>query len=512
LAYYVTTPIYYVNAEPHLGHAYSTIAADILARHMRQRGEDVFFLTGTDEHGEPVAQAAEREGVSPQELADRNAPHFREMVERIEASNDFFIRTTDPEHVAKVQEVVQRVHDNGHVYEGVYEGWYCPRCADFKTESELGPGNTCPIHEIPLEREREENWFFRLSAFQEPLERLYAERPDFVGPDFRRNEALSFIKQGLEDVSLSRPKLSWGVPLPWEPGQVMYVWFDALLNYVTALSYAREGEDLTDRFWPAFHIIGKDILKFHAVYWPAFLMAAGMEPPERMFIHGYLLMGEKKMSKSLGNVLDPVEAIDRFGADALRFYCFREVSFGQDGSVSAAGFEARYETELANDWGNLASRTLAMVERYREGVVPDAEPDPELLAGKDGLEGLDGTVRELLDGAGLSQALEEIWGRVRRLNRYVEESRPWDLAKDASQAGRLDQVLYSLAEGVRVLALMLLPYMPATSGRLLDALAEGHRDLAPFGSRGGGATIERIAPLFPKLEGDPEKPGGKPPP
>jgi methionyl-tRNA synthetase len=501
VSYYVTTPIYYVNAEPHLGHAYSTIAADILARHMRERGEDVFFQTGVDEHGEPVAQAAEREGVTPRELADRNSERFRELMPKIGVAEDFFIRTTDPRHVAKVQEIIQRVHDNGHVYEGSYEGWYCPRCADFKTESELGPGNTCPIHEIPLEREREENWFFRLSTFQEPLERLYAERPDFVIPDFRRNEALAFIKQGLQDVSLSRPKLSWGVPLPWDPEQVMYVWFDALLNYVTGLSFAREGEDLTDRFWPAtLHMIGKDILKFHAVYWPAFLMAAGYEVPRRMFIHGYLLMGEKKMSKSLGNVLDPFEVIDRFGADALRFYCFREVSFGQDGSVSAAGFESRYESELANDWGNLVSRSLAMIERYRDGVVPDAEPDPDLTGGEASLGGVEARVSELLDDAELTQALEEIWARVRRLNRYVEESRPWDLAKDESASDRLDQVLYNLAEGIRVLALLLYPYMPETTARLLDALGEPGRELASFGSRGGGQRTGQLPALFPKTD------------
>ena len=504
MSFYVTTPIFYVNAEPHLGHAYSTIAADILARHMRQRGEDVFFLTGTDEHGEPVAEEAERQGTTPQELADLNAPHFREMAARVNASNDFFIRTTDPDHIAKVQEITQRVHDNGYVYEGAYEGWYCPRCADFKTESEIGPGNTCPIHEIPLEREREENWFFKLSAFQEPLEQLFAERPGFVQPDFRRNEALAFIKQGLQDVSLSRPKLSWGVPLPWDPGQVMYVWFDALLNYVTALSYAREGEDLTDRFWPANHVIAKDILKFHTVYWPAFLMAAGIEVPRLVYVHGYLLMGEKKMSKSLGNVLDPIEVIARFGADALRFYCFREVSFGQDGSVSAAGFESRYETELANDWGNLASRTLAMIERYRDCVVPEAQPDPEVLAGEDGLEGIEVRVSELLDGFALTQALEAIWSRVRRLNRYVEESKPWVLAKDEGASGELDRVLYNLAEGVRVLALALLPYTPESAAKLLDALGESSRELAAFGSRGGGARVERIPPLFPKLEA-PEK-------
>ena len=501
MSFYVTTPIYYVNAEPHLGHAYSTIAADILARHHRQRGEDVFFLTGTDEHGEPVAVAAEREGVSPKELADRNAPRFREMGERVGASNDFFIRTSDPRHGAKVAEVMQRVHDNGHVYEGVYEGWYCPRCAAFYTERELGPGNTCPIHEIPLEREREENWFFRLSSFADDLKRLYAERPDFVVPDMRRNEALSFIERGLEDVSLSRPRLEWGMTLPWDPSQRMYVWFDALLNYYTALSFAREGEDVTERYWPANrHVLGKDILKFHAVIWPALLLAAGIEPPRGMVIHGFLLMGSKKMSKSLGNVLDPDQVIERFGADALRFYLFREVSFGQDGSVSTAGFEARYETELANDWGNLASRALAMIDRYRDGVVPDAREDPALCEGEDALEGVDGVVRELLDRVELTQALEAIWARVRRLNRYVEETKPWELAKDEGQSVRLDEVLYNLAEGIRVLALLLHPYMPETSGNLLEALAEGNRELDPFGARRGGAWVKRIAPLFPKLD------------
>jgi methionyl-tRNA synthetase len=501
MPFYVTTPIYYVNAEPHLGHAYSTIAADILARHMRQRGEDVFFLTGTDEHGEPVELAAEKEGVTPQELADRNAPRFQEMARRIEASNDFFIRTSDPRHEAKVAEIMQRVHDNGHVYEGVYEGWYCPRCADFKTERELGPGNTCLIHEIPLEREREENWFFRLSAFEDDLRRLYSERPTFVVPDFRSNEAVSFIERGLEDVSLSRPKLRWGMKLPWDRSQRMYVWFDALLNYVTALSFAREGEDLTERFWPvAFHVLAKDILKFHAVIWPALLMAAGLNPPRGMVIHGYLLMGEKKMSKSLGDVIDPFGVIDRFGADALRFYCFREVSFGQDGSVSAPGFEIRYETELANDYGNLANRTLAMIERYRGGIVPEAEADSALAGGDDGLAGTAERVRELLDRAELTEALEEIWGDVRRLNRFVEETRPWDLAKDEGAAERLDQVLYSLAEGLRTSTLLLYPYIPATAARLLPALGEDRLELADFGSRGGGQRIEKLPPLFPKVE------------
>ena len=498
MTYFVTTPIYYVNAEPHLGHAYSTMAADILARHMRQRGEDVFFLTGTDEHGEPIEIAAEREGITPQELADRNAEKFRELMPIIDATNDFFIRTSDPRHTERVAEVMQRVYDNGWVTKGVYEGWYCPRCADFKTERELGPGQTCPIHEIVLEKVREENWFFKLSAFQERLEAHYEGQPDFVVPDSRRNEAVAFVKQGLEDVSLSRPTLKWGMELPWDPSQRMYVWFDALLNYYTALGFAREDEDLTERYWPpSLHLIGKDILKFHAVIWPALLMAAELELPRRMTIHGFLLMGEKKMSKSLGNVLDPFEVIDRFGADALRHYLFREVSFGQDGSISTAGFEARYETELANDYGNLASRVLAMVERYRAGVVPVAAVDAVLA---EDFEGVRGRFCELLDRAELTQALEEAWKLVRRLNRYVEETKPWELAKDEADPERLDEVLYNLAEGLRVTTLLLVPYLPQASEKLLAALAEESHELAELGSRPGGQAVERVPPLFPKID------------
>src|SRR5215210_4207102 len=327
-SFYVTTPIYYVNAAPHLGHAYTTIAADVMARHARQRGDDVFFLTGTDEHGEPVAQAAERLATTPRELADKNSQRFRDMAARVNATNDFFIRTSDPEHVKAVQRVLQAVYDAGYVYEGTYEGWYCPRCADFKTDGELLDGDRCPIHEIVLVREKEDNYFFKLSAFQEPLEKLYAERPDFVGPGVRYNEALSFIKGGLNDISLTRARLTWGVPVPWDEGHVFYVWFDALLNYYTALGFAREGEDLTERFWPAtYHLIGKDILKFHTVFWPALLLAAGLPLPEHVFVHGYLLMDGEKMSKSLGNVIDPFQVADVFGVDALRYYLFAAVGF-----------------------------------------------------------------------------------------------------------------------------------------------------------------------------------------
>ncbi len=500
MGYYVTTPIYYVNGEPHLGHVYTTVAADVLARHMRQRGEEVFFLTGTDEHGEPVAQAAEREGVAPRELADRNAERFKQVAERVHATNDFFIRTSDPEHAAVVTEVVTRLKENGHVYAGTYEGWYCPRCADFKTDSELIEGNRCPVHLIELERECEDNWFFRLSAFQEPLERLYADRPDWVLPSNRYNEALSFIAGGLHDFSLSRGRISWGVPVPWDSDQVVYVWVDALLNYYSALSYAREGEDLREEFWPAtVHLIAKDILKFHAVFWPAILMAAELALPERLFIHGYLLMDDHKMSKSLGNVLDPFGVMDLYGTDALRYYLLREVAFGQDGSISPEGFETRYNTELANEYGNLASRTLAMIERYRDGVVPDAEAPPALVAE---LEGLAGTVCSRLDLVEVSGALDDIWQAVRRLNRFVAEETPWKLAKDPEQAAHLDSVLYALAEGLRVVSVLLHPYVPASAERLLAALGREDRSIegARFGAGSGGARIAELGQLFPKVE------------
>ncbi len=506
MAFYVTTPIYYVNAAPHLGHAYTTIGADVLARHMRQRGEQVFFLTGTDEHGEPVAQAAEKLGISPKELADRNAQRFQELMPRVNASNDFFVRTSDERHKRRVQELMQRVYDNGHVYKGQYEGWYCPRCADFKTDQEMGPEHTCPIHLIGLELEREENWFFRLSSFQEPLERLYETQEDFVLPRQRFNEARSFISGGLQDVSLSRANLRWGVEVPWDSGHVFYVWFDALLNYLTALSFARDGEDLTDVMWPAtVQVMGKDILKFHAVFWPALLLAAGLDLPKRLLVHGYLMMKDAsgkdiKMSKSLGNVLDPFEVMDKFGTDALRYYCFREVSFGQDGSVSTVTFGHRYESELANEYGNLASRTLAMISRYRDGVVPSIDADP-VLAGD--FETLTQEVSELLDATEITQALEVIWQRVRRLNRYVEERAPWKLAKDPEAAEALDVTLRSLADGLRVVTILLHPYMPETTTRLMDAMGEEEGfslSGARFGTARAEATVTTLdPPLFPKV-------------
>lgn len=498
MSFFVTTPIYYVNAEPHLGHAYSTIGADVLARHMRQRGEDVFFLTGTDEHGEPVVVAAEAQGTTAQALVDKNAPRFEALTERIDVTNDYFIRTTNPEHMHLVAEFWQRVHDNGYVYKGDYEGWYCPKCADFKGEHEIGEGNTCTIHHIPLDRESEESWFFKLSAFQEPLEQLFDDNPDWVLPRHRYNEAHSFIKGGLRDVALSRSKIDWGVELPWDPGHVMYVWFDALLNYWTAPQIARPGSEI----WPAdVHVMAKDIIKFHAVFWPAMLMAYGTDLPKRMFIHGYLLMDGEKMSKSLGNVLDPNKVVDLFGSDALRFYCFREVSFGNDGSISTAGFETRYNSELANEYGNLASRTLAMIVKYRDGIVPAR---PESCGLEEDFAGVADRVMGKIDSLELSAGLEELWLLVRRLNRFVEEQAPWQLAKDDAAAAELDATLYGLAEGLRVVSILLAPWIPKSTATLLEALghAEQANELgaATFGAGDGGFKVSQIEPLFPKLE------------
>jgi methionyl-tRNA synthetase len=508
----ITTPIYYVNAAPHLGHAYTTIAADVMARHHRQRGDDVFFLTGTDEHGEPVALAAEAAGVTPRELADKNAERFKALAPVLNASNDFFIRTSDPEHIKAVQEVLTKVKDNGYVELGVYEGWYCPRCADFKSESEIVDGNRCPIHLIELTWEQEENYFFKLSKLQGRLEQLYADQPDFVAPSSRYNEALSFIKGGLQDVSLTRGKLTWGVPVPWDESHVFYVWFDALLNYYTALTYARPGEDLRDEFWPVdLHLIAKDILKFHCVFWPALLMAAEIPLPKHVFVHGYLLMKtsegvDHKMSKSLGNVLDPFVVIEQYGADALRFYLLRDVSFGQDGSVSTADFEQRYESELANDFGNLASRTIKMVLRYRDGAVPQVAIDPTLAPDFDGLAD---RVSELVGRAELTPALEEIWVRVRRLNRYVDEQAPWKLAKEEGREADLDRALATLTEGLRVVTVLLHAWIPERAGTLMQALGAGDdvSDTAPAlaitGAHLGAALpvqVSDLDPLFPKQQ------------
>jgi len=370
--FFITTPIYYVNADPHVGHAYTTIMADVIARHHRQRGEDVFFLTGTDEHGATIARAAEDAGRTPKEHADDLSARFREMGRVLGASNDFFIRTTDDQHKAMVQQLIVRMHEKGDIYKGSYGGWYCTSCEAFYNEGDLAEGHTCPTHQREVEWIEEENWFFRLSAYQDALLAHYDDVPDVVRPKSRMNEARSMVEMGLDDLSMSRAQVEWGVTVPWDPAHTVYVWVDALFNYYTALTYAQPGTDLVDRLWPpTLQLMAKDILKFHAVIWPSLLMSADLALPERLFVHGYILKGGERLSKTTGNIVDPFPYIERYGLDALRYYLCREIRFGDDGTFTDEGFHQRYTSELANDFGNLLSRTTKMIERYRDGVVPD---------------------------------------------------------------------------------------------------------------------------------------------
>ncbi|WP_217914937.1 methionine--tRNA ligase [Miltoncostaea marina] len=501
--FYLTTPIYYVNADPHIGHAYTTIMADIVARHHRQLGEDVFFLTGTDEHGGKIATSAEREGRTPREHADLLSARFRDLGGVLDASYDFFIRTTDPEHEAEVQRMFQALHDSGDVYRGSYGGWYCSACEAFYGEGDLLEGRLCPIHRTPVEWVEEDNWFFDLPAYRDRLLAHYDANPDWVQPQARYNEARRMIELGLEELSVSRAQVEWGVPVPWDPEQTIYVWIDALLNYRTALGYARPGEDLVARYWPPdLQLMAKDILKFHAVIWPAMLMAAGLELPRKLMIHGYVLKGGEKMSKTTGNVVDPFPFIERYGIDALRYYLAREVRFGEDGTFTAEGFEGRYSQELANELGNLLNRVVSMVGRYRDGVVPaDAGDEGELAAEvAAAVEAARGSFARL----DISRAIEEVWRVVQRLNRLVEQRAPWTLAKDPARAGELDATLHALAEGLRIVAILLWPVIPGSAERVLAALGQDPAAVAlERAAWGAGAPSARVAPsgpLFPRVE------------
>jgi methionyl-tRNA synthetase len=501
MRFYLTTPIYYVNATPHIGHAYTTIAADVVVRHHRQRGEETFFLTGTDEHASKVYRVAEEQGLDAKtyvdEIVDR---YWRELPRRINADYDFFIRTSDEGHKRFVQEFLQRIYDNGDIYQDVYAGLYCVGCEEFKNEADLVDG-LCPEHGIPPEYIEEKNYFFRLSAYQDRLLALYDERPDFVLPRFRYNEARSFIEGGLSDFSVSRAGQPWGVPIPWDEQQVTYVWVDALINYLSALTYAREGEDLRDRFWPhVHHLLGKDILRFHCVYWPALLLSAGYDVPKQLFVHGYLLVDERKISKSLGNVIDPLDLVDVYGSDGVRFWACRAVSFGQDGTASVESLHERYERELANDLGNLVSRTTAMIARYREGQIAPGARNEEL---RSLLDDLRVKLVARFDVYDLTGALEDVWEIVRWLNRHVESAAPWQLAKDESKAEELSAVLYDLADGVRAVAVALSPYLPETAPRILGALRqplELSLGQVAYGRTAETDGIAAATPLFPRVD------------
>lgn len=517
-SFYITTPIYYPSDVPHIGHGYTTVAVDTLARWHRQAGDDTWMLTGTDEHGQKMMRAASANGVQPQEWVDKLVSEsWFPLLETLDVANDDFIRTTQERHEERVKKFVQAIHDRGYIYAGEFEALYCVGCEEFKTDSEIVDGTgpfeglkVCAIHSKPLELLQEKNYFFKLSEFGDRLLELYATQPDFIRPESARNEVVSFVKNGLKDLSISRSTFDWGITVPWDESHVIYVWVDALLNYATAVGYGAE-QDEFDRRWPAYHVVGKDILRFHAVIWPAMLMAAGVEVPRGVFAHGWLLVGGEKMSKSKLTGIAPTEITDVFGSDAYRFYFLSAIAFGQDGSFSWEDLSARYQAELANGFGNLASRTTAMIERYFEGVIPPAASYEE---GDLRIQRIVAEAAAAADAAierfRVDEAIAAIWTIVDALNLYITENEPWALAKDPERRPRLETVLYTAAEGLRALAVLLSPVMPESTEKLWIALGAAEtigrlqdqpiREAGAWGVLRPGTSVNGLAPLFPRVE------------
>ncbi|MGO1853476.1 MAG: methionine--tRNA ligase [Microbacteriaceae bacterium] len=517
-SFYITTPIYYPSDVPHIGHGYTSVAVDTLARWHRQAGDDTWMLTGTDEHGQKMLRAAAANDVTPQAWVDRLVSEsWFPLLETLDVANDDFIRTTQERHEKNVQVFFQRLYDAGYIYAGEYEALYCVGCEEFKPESEIVDGTgpfeglkVCAIHSKPLELLQEKNYFFKLSEFQDRLLELYKNEPDFVRPHSARNEVVSFVSQGLKDLSISRSTFDWGIPLPWDESHVIYVWVDALLNYATAVGYGSDEENFARR-WPAYHVVGKDILRFHAVIWPALLMAAGVEVPRGVFAHGWLLVGGEKMSKSKLTGIAPSEITDVFGSDAYRFYFLSAIAFGQDGSFSWEDLSARYQAELANGFGNLASRTIAMIEKYFDGVVPEpAEYTAQDLAIQKIVADAATAADAAMEQFRIDEAISSIWTIVDALNHYITENEPWALARDEEQRGRLGTVLYTCADGLRALAVLLSPVMPQSTGKLWSALglaealgdlrAQPLREAGAWGVLAPGTTVQALAPLFPRVE------------
>jgi len=497
--FYVTTPIYYVNDAPHIGHAYTTVIADAMARWHRLLGDETFFLTGTDEHGLKVQRAAEARGMTPKEWADVTAERFRDAWAQLAISNDDFIRTSEPRHHRAVQEFLQRVYDNGHIELGTYEGLYCVACEAYYTPDELIDGELCPIHERPVERVKEDNWFFKLSRFQEPLLDWYAEHPGFVRPETKRNEALGFIRGGLEDFSISRSSITWGVPIPWDPSQVTYVWFDALVNYLTAIGFGEDDERFAS-WWPAsHHIIGKDILRFHCVYWPAMLLAAGLEPPQDVTVHGFLLVGGEKMSKTRLNQIAPADLVEEFGVDGFRYHFLRDVPVGPDGDFSYERMVDRYNGDLANNFGNLLSRVATVVGKKCGGTGPAPRADSPLAPVA--AEAYEAAARAW-DEFAPSQALEATWRLVRETNALLEATEPWKM----DPGPEVEAVLGDALEALRIVSVLASPAIPAASEEAwrrigLPGSPSDQRlpAAAAWGGYPGGLPVTKGAPLFPRL-------------
>jgi methionyl-tRNA synthetase len=515
-SFYLTTPIYYVNDAPHIGHAYTTVAGDVLTRWHRQKGESVWFLTGTDEHGQKVMRTAEANNVAPQQWVDKLvADAWKPNWEHLNIANDDFIRTTEKRHTERVQKFLQSLKDSGHIYAGKYEGPYCVGCEEFKLPGdliEIDGAKCCPIHSKPIELVNENNWFFKLSEFTKPLLEHYRNNPEACQPESARNEVISFLEGGVSDLSISRSTFDWGIPVPWDTDQVVYVWFDALLNYATAVGLTDEAtSDGGKKFaqtWPAdVHLVGKDILRFHAVIWPAMLMAAGLDVPKKVFAHGWLLVGGEKMSKSKLTGIAPKDITDHFGVDAFRYYFLRAIPFGTDGSFSWEDMSARYTSELANDFGNLASRSAAMIEKYCGGVLPAVSKDAGLeQALKQTVSIADAAMCELDFQGGIVAIMDF----CKKVNGYVTEKEPWILAKDPSNKEVLEEVLYNTAESLRALAVLLNPLMPDTCEILWQSLgaqstlgdlgAQTISSVAKWGQLSKGAVVTKTPVLFPRLE------------